>query len=74
MARFTMESGLSVSLKVMELKHGLMEDDTKVNGSKANQSEKELKLIKMDQPKEASGKAEYLLFLVMSQKVKMLTF
>jgi hypothetical protein len=41
MARFTMENGLLVSLKVMELKPGLMEDDTKVNGSKANQSEKE---------------------------------
>jgi hypothetical protein len=62
MARFTMESGPTVSLKATELRHGLMEGDTKASGSKESQSEKAWKHTKMELPSEESGKEEYSQF------------
>jgi len=74
MAKYTMESGLTVSLRVTGSKLGQTVGDTKVNGSKESLSVKVLKLIRMARPREVSGKAASSLSLARSLKEKMLTF
>lgn len=74
MAKYTTESGPTVSLKATGSRLGRTEGDMKVNGSKESLSVKVLKLIRTALPREVSGKAASSLSLARLLREKMLTF